>query len=402
MVVDALPRALRRGRTRAVDGVVVELLPAAERGLAAATWRGLEAAHGAGVADSWDWVETWLDHYGDLVPHRFAIGLGPNGPRGIVLLAEGVGQRRGPIPVRTLHLGTAGEPDADTVRVEYNRLLVAPADRTAFATALLATLRSARIRYDELVLDGFAPDDAEPFLGADPAFRSRRRICHVTDLRAVREGGGTVLAALRGGTGNKVRRSRRRLEEAHGPIRIEWAETLDEAEAIYAEMVALHQRRWEEAGEPGKFASRRFDGFHRDLVRRLFPRGRVLLARVAAGEVTVGCDYSLVEHGRVLAYQWGLGQFDDSLISPGLVTGVTVMQAALERGLDEYDWLAGDVLYKRQLSTTTRELVWARLPHGARGHLIDSMIRARRAYRRARSSAGTEANVSPDPVRTGD
>jgi CelD/BcsL family acetyltransferase involved in cellulose biosynthesis len=380
MVVGALTRAWRRPMC-AVDGLAVELLPAAERDPAAATWQRLEALHGAGVAESWDWVGTWLDHFGDLVPHRFAVGSRGGVARGIALLTHGVDQYRGPIPVRTIHLGTAGEPDLDTVRVEYNRVLVAPADRTAFAAALLAAIRAGGGRYDEMSLNGFAPEDAAPILAAEPRFRLSRRVSHVTDLRAIRENGGSVLAALRGSTAYKIRRSRRHLEQAHGPLRLEWAETLDQAEDILAELIGLHVTRWERAGQPAKFASTRFRGFHRDLVRRLFPRGGVLLARVTAGDLTVGCDYSLIEHGRVLAYNWGLRRFDDTLISPGLVTGAMVMQEALERGLDEYDWLAGDVLYKRQLSTTTRELIWGALPHGPRGHLIEQLMRARHSAR---------------------
>ena len=35
------------------------------------------------------------------------------------------------------------------------------------------------------------------------------------------------------------------------------------------------------------------------------------------------------------------------------------MQACLERGLDEYDFLAGESRYKRELSNTERTLIWA-------------------------------------------
>jgi len=68
-----------------------------------------------------------------------------------------------------------------------------------------------------------------------------------------------------------------------------------------------------------------------------------------------------------------------------------VMQEALERGLDEYDWLAGDVLYKRQLSTTTRELIWGELPHGLRGHLIEQLMHARHYARCLRQRAAQAA-----------
>jgi CelD/BcsL family acetyltransferase involved in cellulose biosynthesis len=204
-----------------------------------------------------------------------------------------------------------------------------------------------------------------------------------------------VLSAFSNGTGKKLRRSHRHLEETFGPIRVECAETLEQAESIFEEMVVLHQERWQSAGEPGTFASKRFTEFHRDLIRKLFPRGQVLLVRVTAGDVTVGCDYNLIEHGRAMAYQWGLGQFEDTLISPGVVTSVAVMQTAMERGLDEYDWLSGDVFYKRQLSTGTREMVWARLPRGVRGHLVDYALRARR-YSKQRTKSKTESGESED------
>src|SRR5262249_59597271 len=103
----------------------------------AAIWRRLETTIGCGLTNSWDWVESWLAQFGKTVPHRFAVATGSGGVRGIALLTSGVGQTRGPVPVRTLHLGTAGEPPEDTIWVEYNRLLVAPRDRPSFAAALL-------------------------------------------------------------------------------------------------------------------------------------------------------------------------------------------------------------------------------------------------------------------------
>jgi len=37
-------------------------------------WRRLEAALGQNsLLNSWLWTRPWLDHYGDLVPHRFLV-----------------------------------------------------------------------------------------------------------------------------------------------------------------------------------------------------------------------------------------------------------------------------------------------------------------------------------------
>jgi hypothetical protein len=364
--------------------VRVRMVPATERATIGRSWQEIERRVGsAGLSCSWAWTAAWLRHYGDLVPHRFVVGE-RDGPCAIALVVEGVGQTRGPIPVRTVHLGTAGEPDAETVRVEYNRLLVAPGDRRDFLRGLLDTIVASDLRWDELRFDGFPFEEIGPLIDLDPSFIADTRVCHVADLAAVRRGSGDVLCALRRHTAAKIRRTIRRLEEQHGPLRVEWAETREQAEQIFAEMLVLHRARWESTGRTGTFASPRFAGFHRDLVASLFSAGAILLARVSAGNCTIGCDYGFVEHNRVLSYQWGVRRFEDRRLSPGLVTGAAVMQAALERGLDEYDWLAGDVLYKRELATTTRELVWARTARGPRIRVIAELTRAKRLAQRLR------------------
>ncbi len=58
-------------------------------------------------------------------------------------------------------------------------------------------------------------------------------------------------------------------------------------------------------------------------------------------------------------YQWGLPAFGDNSLSPGFVTGFLVMEEAKRRGMTELNWLAGDSRYKRDLSNSTRSLIWA-------------------------------------------
>ena len=53
----------------------LRLVPGHLRADVASIWRRLEqSAPERPLACSWDWTETWLDHYGATVPHRFAIG----------------------------------------------------------------------------------------------------------------------------------------------------------------------------------------------------------------------------------------------------------------------------------------------------------------------------------------
>ena len=65
------------------------------------------------------------------------------------------------------------------------------------------------------------------------------------------------------------------------------------------------------------------------------------------------------------------------------------MQSCYERGLTEYDFLAGDSIYKRQLSTATRELVWARWRRPAfRWRAVDELAKVKRRIRSVRAAAG--------------
>jgi hypothetical protein len=357
--------------------VSIRWLDSTERAVAGRIWEELEnRLTNTAFASSWDWTGAWLEQYGDIVPHRFALAEVEDAARGIVLVTEG-SHRRSPFNVRTVHLGTAGEPQDEGVFVVSNRVLVEPEHRAGFASALMTEIRGAR-GWHELKLDRFAPEEAAPFLAAEPTLEAKQLVCRVMDLRDAEAAEGGVLGALRSRTRNKVRRSLKGL----GEVKTELAKTPGQALDVLDELIDLHQRRWNNVGEPGAFASPRVVAFHRELVPRLMSKEAAILVRVRAEGGTVGCRYGFVEDGRMLGYQTGLATYDDNRISPGFVTHVCCMQACLERGLMEYDFSVGDSSYKRELSTTTRELVTATARRPAlRWKLMDQAAAARRGLR---------------------
>ena len=305
------------------------------------------------ISCSWAWTETWLRHYGDLVPHQFAIGRSGGVPRGICLLTRGAGQKEGPFRVRTMHLGTAGEPQLDSTCVEYNDVLVEPQHRDAFALHLLKhVFRDGR--WDRFNLDGMAADAVAPFLSARSGFRLRQESSWYFDLKRARQGGTGVLPVL----SSKVRANLRRNLRILGDLSQEWAQTPEQAESIFADLVQLHQQRWNSVGKPGAFASSRFLNFHRELIKRLFPDGKVVLFRVRHGAQALGCLYVFVENNRLLLYQSGR-TLETGPLSPGLVTNYLFIEEALTRGFDAYDFMGGVAKYKEDLSTDCNQLVWA-------------------------------------------
>ena len=334
----------------------IEFLTPDQIAEAARAWQTLETRAGEGaLACSWDWTETWLRHFGDLVPHRFAVGLRSGTPCGIALVTERRTRMLGGLcTIRSLHLGTAGEPRGHGIWIEYNRLLVEPDARDAFAAALIAAVRHDP-RWDEFILDGFAPEDAAALLQAEPGLVPTRESCWAVDLRVPGSAGREALKLFKPAIQRKVRQSLR----AFGPLETEWAETPEQALDILDELMVLHQHRWRRAGKPGAFASARNVAFHREIVPRLLPKKAVLLFRARNGSGTVGCLYSFIERGTVFFYQGGLASFDDNKLRSGYVVHALCLQACLERGLEEYNFLQGDDRYKQELATVRRELIWA-------------------------------------------
>ncbi|HSI79459.1 MAG TPA: GNAT family N-acetyltransferase [Solirubrobacterales bacterium] len=371
--------------------MAIRWLSGPDRAEAGRIWVDLEGRFGQRVlACSWDWTRSWLEHYGDVVPHRFAIGTIAGDPRGIALVTEGVGTKRGPFSVRRVHLGTAGEPPGEGVFVEYNGVLVANDDRVDFAAALMRELRGEP-GWHEVVLDGFEPDAAEPFLAAEPRFDIERLPCPTMDLEEVRSSHGDVMGAFNRATRWKVRRSLRGLGDVAG----EWAETPDHAFEILDELIELHQARWTAIGQPGAFASQRFVEFHRTLISTLLPQGRIVLFRVRAASGTVGCLYGFVDRSRLLHYQSGLATYSDRQIRPIFVVCALCMQECLDRGLTEFDFMVGDSPHKGQLSTTSRELVWAtRRRPALRWRVMDALAAGRRRLRALRDRRRSQGSKS--------
>ena len=334
---------------RTLDSVhIVEFSPAWMR-----EWAGLEERlQSSYLTCSYDWTQTWLNHYGDLVPHRVAIATHDDEIVGMCLLTNGVQQYEGPFTIKSVHIGTAGEPEADSVCVEYNRLLVPPEFRAQFVGELTKQI-SCHELYECLVVDGMAAYESLEFLAGDTPTSVEELPSHYCDLNLYRSAMAEPWRIYGESTRTNLRRALRDL----GELQVDWADQPDVALALYDEMIDYHQARWNAAGKPGAFASDRFRGFHRDLIETLVPQRRATLVRVRQENRVLGILYLLIEQNRLWYYQGGLPEHK-SKHSLGNVTQYLVMLEGARRGYDAFDFLAGDDQYKRVLSTHHNVVYW--------------------------------------------
>jgi hypothetical protein len=381
MTVDTQPQPETRRAAPTAQSLSLGMRPSSDRAEALQLWAELEQRIGhLGLPCSVDWTEAWLNAYGDLVPHSFLLARDAETStlQGICLICEGVGQKDGPIRIRTLHVGPAGEPEADSVCVEYNRLLVAPEFEAAFAGLIVDHLES-RSGFDQWNIDGIATSKLAAFHQHESDLNLRIEPAYGFDFANAKADKTNVLTQFKSATRRKVKRSL----EAWNDLNVEWAGTLNEAVDAFNEMVELHQARWTSVGKPGSYASRRFTAFHEELLSKLVPQGRMAFVRVRSGEDTIGIVQLFIEHRRALLYQCGWSIVDKTR-SPGVVVDYLAMEECLKQGLDAYDFLAFATQHKRHLANMSTDIVWAKKQHPRLKFVVVDQARRIRNWLRER------------------
>ncbi|MFO1020267.1 MAG: GNAT family N-acetyltransferase [Planctomycetales bacterium] len=328
------------------------------------------------ISSSWEWTAGWIKSFGSHIPHQIWIGEENGVVRGMSLVTFPVTQQ-GPFSVRSVHLGTAGEPQTDSLCVEYNRLLVEEPYRTNFMLAILEKLHEDST-WDQIHFDGMAPEEAEILIATERQLQVRLAPSPYFSLQQAREQGEGILKLLGSNSRNDIKRKLRQW----GKLTIDWAETNSQAEEIYGELIQLHQQRWNAAGQPGSFSSSPFREFHRRMIHEFLPQRRVALIRVKNETQTIGCVLNYIERKTVLFYQIGVAA-EPAKQSPGLISIYACMEEALRRGYDKFDFLAGDGEHKRRLSTHANQLIWGKYQRPRfKFSLIDNLRMARNIWTR--------------------
>jgi CelD/BcsL family acetyltransferase involved in cellulose biosynthesis len=178
---------------------------------------------------------------------------------------------------------------------------------------------------------------------------------YYVDLAKIRDKG--YLPLIGSSTRAQLRKAQRLAPDATLQVARDAAEATD----IYDELVLLHTRNWQQKGEPGAFADKWFDRFHRRLIARRFEQGEIQLVRLRTAKETIGCLYNFVSAGRVLVYQTGISPHVDRNLKPGFFTHLFAVEHNAKLGHATYDFLGGDAQYKKSLGTDETKIVWARV-----------------------------------------
>jgi peptidoglycan/xylan/chitin deacetylase (PgdA/CDA1 family)/CelD/BcsL family acetyltransferase involved in cellulose biosynthesis len=372
------------------------------------------------------WLREWWQVYGPVY------GDGGRGLRVIVVRKDGrfIGALPlyeqhagiGPLTVRRLGFISTGEAEFEETCPENLDLLYAPGERAACLQAISPVLNSEEVRWDELDLMDIPGDSS--LLGLADDFREEcratiepRGACAIADIAG---GLDAYFSRLSANSRQHCRRLLRRAQRAGATMEV--ATTTEDAAEYFEQLVALHQCRWTQAGQPGCFAAERFTRFHRALAQEWVPAGRAVLARLVAGGEPLAVIYGFITGAKFDFYQSGVRidgpgatgrNSPDPVASSGIVAFLLLMEHLAGRGVELFDFLRanGDSSYKHRLSTHSRPLCRLTLarPTVRRSAMtaLHTVGRAvNRARRRPKSAAmppahdASASNGHPRPSRT--
>jgi CelD/BcsL family acetyltransferase involved in cellulose biosynthesis len=348
-------------------GIVVTLAPLPPRAELAELWRALEVRADGSAFTSWSWIDAWLSTSTDaaiaLVSARqagrvVALALLTRGPSNG--LAGILGRYR-----LALHRRADGKDAA--LFIEYNDILVDRSCARAARSAVLQFLIEAppfalgAWSWGELDLPGLTRDAIAPVRELPLVIEERARECAWVDFARARRPvtREDYLSTLTRNTRAQLRRAFR-IAEADGTITLTVARGSEQRRHWLAELRDLHQDSWQRLkGKPGAFSAPVFAAVAEALVRD--GGDTVELARISAGDRTLGLLLNFVHRGHVYAYQSGFAYRDDNRFKPGLICHAQAIVHSARAGRAGYHFMAGESRYKTSLATASETLFWVTL-----------------------------------------
>ena len=323
-------------------------------------WDALVERAGATVYQTHEWLSAWWEAFGGanaahIVVFRSGdelVGIAPffeSGPGGAVLRWIGSGEAFG----RSRGIFLDDGPS------DYLDLIADPAFGDAVGRALAAhltdgALAARRVEMVNLPAEGAAMRFAVPHLAASGAFEvsvSDGDVCSAIALgRPLPE----FLRSLDAGARRRYNQASKALADGATSVRMGEGAAWD---GLYADLVRLHQARWNRAGFPGLFGSARGARFQERAARALAAKGWIWLAGLYDGNECLAVRLAFRFGGRMSDY---LSGFDDAPASakkrPGMALLLRMYDDARSGGMGVLDLLRGGEKYKEELTSDRRTL----------------------------------------------
>lgn len=379
MVIDVHASSTADEPATSPSVVVVSDLAQAES--CSAAWSDLQARCVRNeLAQSPDWLLTWWRTFGGVQNRQLRLGLFYDTDR-LIAIAPLLSRRhwyRGCLPFQRLELLASGEPELDGIYTNHVGILAERGAEEAVAGRLVVALKQGAFgSWDEIVLPMMSDDTAMPRLLVD-AFRAAGCqaefiVTATAPYIPLPASWDDYLQSLSPNGRRNLKRSMKAFDEwANGTTKLECASNTADLDKARRILINLHQGRWASEGHAGVFRSPLYLDFHDRLMQRMAERGDLELLWLTAHGEPVAALYGWTWDNKVYAYQTGRRTDLPAHLRPGGVLFAHAIRRAIEQGRREFDLLADDAFYKRQLTSSARSLVRLR---ATRGTMVERMRR---------------------------
>jgi hypothetical protein len=127
---------------------------------------------------------------------------------------------------------------------------------------------------------------------------------------------------------------------------------------LYEQLVALHQKRWQQKNKQGVFSNNYFHEFHRRFIEQYVEKGIIVLSAIQIENQIISVNYSIKWHNALYFYQSGIDELYKPNLSPGLLNHMLLIQYCKEQDIQQYNLLkSAKSDYKSQFSQLGDELI---------------------------------------------
>lgn len=282
--------------------------------------------------------------------------------------------RRAPFDVPRVYLNQTGNLEFDQSWIEFNDIASLDGYREMNQHALLGYLNQ---QHPYTLFTVSMTQGSWPINDEWMEWDTIEHIGHYTDLTAIQQPG-SLLEQVSSNTKQTLKRSLKFLKREFGNCALQRIEPHEQL-TTFDQLGNWHRERWQHTKEGSGFDNAEFIQFHRQLIAE-YPDNVGIFSFTAGGQV-LGYLYCL-EHGDTANFYLSSIKLDgtDNKYKPGLVMHWFAIEWYAAQGFVRYDFLAGDMQYKRSLASDSYRLCYLQLaPNNGIYRMLKGLHRLKRS-----------------------
>ena len=349
-----------------------------------ADWLDLQSRSEASYFQSWGWINCWLEEVARDQDAEVLRVTRDNELVGLGIFVTAEISRRKIIHSRVMYLNAYPIADSDMV-IEYNGLLAQAGCESDVFRHCLQYLSQQFSSIDEFNFGALSQCSFQS-IGPQPVSELR---CHIenrsqswqVDLVALDSGIDAYLDTLSKNSRQQIRYSKRQYDNK-SPVEISVAKDIEQALSYFDALKNLHVRRWEERSTDHAF-NKRWEKFHRKIIRQRFLHGEIQLIKIANEQQEIAYLFNYVWRKRVYVLQMGFNYSKNKRLKPGYLAHAMAVVYNRDNGMSVYDFMHGYSRYKKSLSNMSETLTWCVFQRSrVKFKLEDIAVRLIRTFRR--------------------